>query len=319
MKKLSESLGHVTSGEIPAQGVMSHYTPIDNIVINTRNTFGALLGLVVTKGEDGVSLKIQSSNFTNPEVTSNILYNSTFDGHTYLYTYITNQGLRGLKILNLGNTCVAYFFPNDLSDYNEPSCPSSGCCKEMKESNMIECELTTIINESMYENEVELEDRTKEELSEIINNNNKIKGANDFINKLSTVIKLPDNMYIKATKDIEGHESISLRYKTLKRRPFGGKIDVVTSLMNIYCTGPNAIWVDAFLNKGLYNDDVIDVINSILQFVGAEKTSDEAIWNIPDGNERDADAEKPSIDSIENAQKELNKEDEDNGDNDSDD
>ena len=309
MRKLSESISGVTSGIGMTQGVMNHYTPIDNIIINTRNIFGALLGLVVSKGEDGISLKIQSSSFTNPEVTRNILYNSTFDGHTYLYTYIINQGLRGLKILDLGSTCIAYFFPNDLA---EDPCSNDACCgcREMKESRIIECELATIEESSVNEDqEVELEDRTKEELAEIINNNNKVKGAADFANKMANVITLPENMYIKATKDIDGHESISLRYKTVKRRPFGGKMDSVTSLMNIYCTGANAVWVDAFLNKGLYDDDVINVINSILQFIGAEETSDEAVWNIPDGNERTTKAEKPDENDIENAQQELNNQD----------
>ena len=309
MRKLSESISGVTSGIGMTQGVMNHYTPIDNIIINTRNIFGALLGLVVSKGEDGISLKIQSSSFTNPEVTRNILYNSTFDGHTYLYTYIINQGLRGLKILDLGSTCIAYFFPNDLA---EDPCSNDACCgcREMKESRIIECELATIEESSVNEDqEVELEDRTKEELAEIINNNNKVKGAADFENKMANVITLPENMYIKATKDIDGHESISLRYKTVKRRPFGGKMDSVTSLMNIYCTGANAVWVDAFLNKGLYDDDVINVINSILQFIGAEETSDEAVWNIPDGNERTTKAEKPDENDIENAQQELNNQD----------
>ena len=309
MRKLSESISGVTSGIGMTQGVMNHYTPIDNIIINTRNIFGALLGLVVSKGEDGISLKIQSSSFTNPEVTRNILYNSTFDGHTYLYTYIINQGLRGLKILDLGSTCIAYFFPNDLA---EDPCSNDACCgcREMKESRIIECELATIEESSVNEDqEVELEDRTKEELAEIINNNNKVKGAADFVNKMANVITLPENMYIKATKDIDGHESISLRYKTVKRRPFGGKMDSVTSLMNIYCTGANAVWVEAFLNKGLYDDDVINVINSILQFIGAEETSDEAVWNIPDGNERTTKAAKPDENDIENAQQELNNQD----------
>lgn len=313
MRKLSESISGVTSGIGMTQGVMNHYTPIDNIIMNTRNIFGALLGLVVSKGEDGISLKIQSSSFTNPEVTRNILYNSTFDGHTYLYTYIMNQGLRGLKILDLGSTCIAYFFPNDLA---EDPCSNETCCgcREMKESRIIECELATIEESSVNEEqEVELEDRTKEELAEIINNNNKVKGATDFVNKMANVITLPENMYIKATKDIDGHESISLRYKTVKRRPFGGKMDSVTSLMNIYCTGANAVWVDAFLNKGLYDDDVINVINSILQFIGAEETSDEAVWNIPDGNERTTKAEKPDENDIENAQQELNNQDTEGG------
>lgn len=300
MKKLSESLSNIGI----TQGVMNHYTPIDNIVINTRNIFGALLGLVVTKGEDGTSLKIQSSSFVNPDVTRKIIYNSTFDGCTYLYSYITNQGLRGMKILDLGNSCIVYFFPNDMStEYPYGA-------EDMKEANVDVCELANIFEDQ----EVELEDRTKEELADIINNTNKVKGATDFANKMSSVITLPDNMYIKATKDQDGHESISLRYKSQQRRPFGGKFDNVTSLMNIYCTGPNAVWVNAFLNKPLYDEDTLDVINSILQFIGAEETSDEAVWNIPDGNERNVKAEKPNEDDIYNAQQELNNDDDDDTD-----
>lgn len=299
MKKLSESLSNIGI----TQGVMNHYTPIDNIVINTRNIFGALLGLVINKGEDGISLKIQSSTFVNPDVTSNILYNSTFDGHTYLYSYIMNQGLRGMKILDLGNSCIVYFFPNDIA---ASPCDATYGCEEMKESNIDVCELVDIREDQ----EVELEDRTKEELADIINNTNKVKGAADFANKMASVIKLPDNMYIKATKDQDGHESISLRYKSQQRRPFGGKFDNVTSLMNIYCTGTNAVWVNAFLNKPLYDDDTLSVINSILQFIGAEETGDEAVWNIPDGNVRNAEAEKPNEDDIDNAQQELNQNDE---------
>lgn len=291
MRKLSESFA-TPRKPIFKQGVMNHYTPIDNIIINTRNIFGALLGLVITKGEDGMSLKIQSHNFTNPEVTRNILYNSSFDGYTYLYSYIQNQGLQGFKILDLGTQCIAYFFPVDVAGCD-------ACCKEMTEARIYECEM---IAENQ---EVELEDHTKEELAEIINNPNKVKGANDFANRIQEVVTLPEDMYIKATKDIDGHESISLRYKTVKRRPFGGKMDCVTSLMNIYSTGPNAIWVDAFLNKDLYSEEIIDIIDNILQFIGAEKTQDDAVWNIPDANCRPANLEEPNQDDIENAQQEL--------------
>lgn len=302
MRKLSESINAssinlaVNPGNGLNQGLSNHYTPIDNIISNVRNLFGALLGLVVRKGEDGVSLKIQSSNFTTPEVTRSILVSSSFDGHTYLYEYITSQGLTGCEIVDLGNTCIAYFFPEDLC-----TTPVVAKCTEMKQYNHSECELETFIKEE--QEEVELEDKTKEELAEIINNNNKVKAAADFADKLSSVITLPEDMYIKATKDIEGHESISLRYKTTRRRPFGGKADNVVSLMNIYCTGTNAIWVDAFLNKNLYSDEIIDVINSILQFIGAEETDDEAVWTIPDAEQTSTDDKS---DEIEDKPEEVN-------------
>ena len=277
MRKLSESFAN--PGNSLAQGLTNHYTPIDNIIMNVRNIFGALLGLVVSKGEDGVSLKIQSSNFTNADTTREILYSSTFDGRTYLANYIMNQGLRDLKIICIGQSCIAYFCPNDLAQ--------DGCCgcQEMKESMIDECEMEgASIKEELEE---ELEDKTKEELAEIINDQNKIKAANDFNEKIAQVVTLSPELYIKATKDVDGHESIALRLKTETRRPFGGKTETITSLMNIYSTGTNAVWVGAFLNRAIYPDDVIGTIESILQFIGAEPTDDECVWNIPEGNDDD--------------------------------
>lgn len=277
---IGKSFGLTPSQQL-TQGVMNHYTPIDNIVINVRNLFGALYGLVVSKAEDGVSLKIKSTNFTTPEATQQMLQSLTFDGFTFLYDYIFDQGLRTMKIVDLGTTCVAYFCPDDLGNVNVKCSP----CVDLKAAGITESEMygpkeSRCVNE---DNEVELEDHTKEELAEIINDTNKVKAANDFAAKIGNDVVLPENMYIKATKDAEGHESISLRYKTTRRRPFGGKVDVITSLMNIYKTGPAGIWVDAFLNPDMYDEDTIDIINNILTFIGAEKTSDDAVWNIPEG------------------------------------
>lgn len=284
MRKLSESFANPGNGI--AQGLMNHYTPIDNIIINVRNIFGALLGLVVSKGEDGVSLKIQSSNFTNPETTKDILYNSTFDGRTFLANYIIQQGLPDIKIICIGNYCVAYFCPNDLAT------PSTGYCKEMKESNMVECEMFGINEDISGYNEEELEDKTQEEIANIINNTDKIKAAKEFEEKLKSVLELPENMYIKATKDNDGHESIALRYKSDKRRPFGGKVENIVSLMNIYSTGENAVWVDAYLNKDLFSNDILNVIETILGFIGAQQSSDECVWNIGVENKENEDDNK---------------------------
>lgn len=304
MRKLSENFAN--PGNSLGQGLMNHYTPIDNIIINVRNIFGALLGLVVSKGEDGVSLKIQSSTFVDPEQTRNILYNSTFDGRTYLANYISNQGLNDVKIINVGQSCIAYFCPSDLAQSG--SC-STCKCKEMKESQLVECEMSGIIKEDYEE---ELEDKTKEELNSIINNQNKVKASNDFAEKLRSVIELPDDLYIKATKDIDGHESIALRYKTEQRRPFGGKTDVITSLMNIYATGTNAIWVGAFLNKDIYTDEIINTVNTILQFVGAQETDDECVWDIPDSNTNDGDDNKSPINEPDGPELNIDDEDDNN-------
>lgn len=302
MRKLSQRLTNNTNDiKESFTGVMNHYTPIDNIVINTRNIFGALLGLVVSKAEDGISLKIESNRFDNPETTQNILNNSTFDNRTFLGQYINRQGLPVCKIVDLGSRCIVYFSPDNIAP-DPCTADTATACIAMKEANLTEAEMTTI-NEDM---ETELEDHTKEELAEILNDGNKVKAANDFADKIKNVVTLPENMYIKATKDSDGHESVSLRYKYTRRRPFGGKQEAVVSLMNIYSTGPNAIWVDAYLDKDRWDDDVLNVIDAILIYIGAEETGDDAVYNIPDGNSRPVTAEKPDEADIEKAQTELN-------------
>ena len=290
MRKISENFGN--PGNSLAQGLTNHYTPVDNIIMNVRNIFGALLGLVVSKGEDGVSLKIQSSSFTDEDTTRNILYNSSFDGRTFLANYIMQQGLTGLKIICLGNSCIAYFCPQDIA----ADLTIATACKEMKEGKLLECEMTGVIKEDFGEEE--LEDKTREELSAIINDSNKIKAAKEFQDKLASVVTLPEDMYIKATKDVEGHESIAIRYKTERRRPFGGKAENIISLMNIYSTGKDAIWVDAFMNKDMYSQDIINTLEAILQFIGAEATDDECIFIIPDGKDEEVNVEdeKPEDD-----------------------
>ena len=293
MRKISESFGNPGNGL--AQGLSNHYTPIDNIIMNVRNIFGALLGLVVSKGEDGVSLKIQSSNFTNEDTTREILYNSTFDGRTYLANYIMNQGLTGLKIICIGQSCIAYFCPQDLAQ--DPTIAVA--CKEMQEGKHQECEMGgNILKENFGEEE--LEDKTQEELAEIINSSDKVKAAKEFAEKIASVVTLPESMYIKATKDVEGHESIALRYKYIKARPFGGKAETVLSLLNIYSTGKDAVWVDAFLNREMFDEEVISTIESILQFIGAEPTDDECVWtigNVKDDDDKDDTPEDASKDA----------------------
>lgn len=309
MKRITEcmSLGR-NPGNGVALGVTNHYTPIDNIVMNVRNLFGTFLGFVATKGDDGVSLTLASSSFTNPQKTQELVYSYYVNfggGCTYLVDYIRNQGLQGFKVIDLGNSCIVCFFPTDIKNAGKDAVMNAVPVKAIQDANMHECEMIgglcdrRLINE---DSEVELEDRTHEELAEIINNTNKVKAAADFAARLEHAVKLPENMYIKATKDAEGHESISLRYKTVKRRPFGGKMDSVTSLMNIYCTGANAIWVDAYLNKSMYDDTIIDTIEAILQYLGAEATSDEAIWNLPEdgGKMQKTDGNVPSQTKEEN-------------------
>ena len=170
----------------------------------------------------------------------------------------------------------------------------------MQEARIQECEIGGCILSENF-GEEELEDKTQEEIAEIINNSDKVKAAKDFAEKIASVVTLPESMYIKATKDVEGHESIALRYKFIKARPFGGKAETVISLMNIYSTGKDAVWVDAFLNRDMFDSEVISTIEAILQFIGAEPTDNECVWTIGKPDEEDDDKveetpeEKPEV------------------------
>ena len=65
----------VNPGNAMSLGVTNHLTPINNIVTNVRNFFGAQLGIIVCVAEDGVSLKMHSSRFVNKEEVNKILCN----------------------------------------------------------------------------------------------------------------------------------------------------------------------------------------------------------------------------------------------------
>lgn len=271
MKTLSKFLENLNGTNI---GVSNHYTPIDNIIINVRNMYGSVLGILVEKGEDGVSLKLKSSLFVNEDTMHNML-NRVFCG-TSLKNYIYSQGLTGMKAIYTGQDYVAWFYPEDIAGVGQPTCAA---CPEMEKACCHEAEMFNFDN-IVKESEEELEDRSHDELVEIIDSTDKIKAAQQFADILSKRMELPNNIYVKATKDADGNESIALRYKYEKPRPFGKKKEEVISLMNIYHSGHDAIWVEAFLNKDIWDNDIITLINNILEIVGATETKDPAIWEI---------------------------------------
>lgn len=298
MKKLSTLL-ETKLGSINAIGVSNHYTPIDNIIINVRNLFGSLLGIMVEKGEDGVSIKLKSSQFNSKQVMENILFR-TLNG-TSLYAYIVSQGLSGMKAICTGHEYVAWFYPTDIMQAGDPT---MAACPEMEKACCHECEMFNFAN--LNESEEELEDKSHEELIEIIDNNDKIKAAQQFAEILNKRLQLPNNIYIKATKDSDGNESIALRYRYEKPRPFGKKKEEVVSLMNIYHSGHDAIWIDAFLNKEMWEDDIITLIESILDIIGATETKDPCIWEI------DTEVEDPEENNEEGSEEDPNNEEDDN-------
>lgn len=307
MKKLSTTLSTpknisdvnetLNLGNSLNQGVTNHYTPLDNIVINVRNFFGSWLGLVVSKGEDGFTLKVSSDSFASPQAIAKIIYNATFDGHTYLYDYIASQGLPELKCVEVGPmNYVAYFCPRDIKaswvpgeekvKEDKPTKKVKAKNESLAAANVEEAEMFTLVREGFGETEEEeLQDTSHQELVELLDNRNKIEAAKKLSDYLANTVKLPDNMYVKATKDVDGHESIAIRLKYFKRRPFGGKVESTVSLMNIYSAGVNAIWVPCFDEQTEYRpittEETKNLLLSIIGLLGAEETGDPCVWNIP--------------------------------------
>ena len=55
-------------------GVTNHLTPVGNIVTQIRNLFSPLTGIVASVGEDGFSVKLNSSKFISKDEVSKVLY-----------------------------------------------------------------------------------------------------------------------------------------------------------------------------------------------------------------------------------------------------
>lgn len=267
-------------------GVTNHLTPLNNIITNVRNLFATTMGIVVEPGEDGVSLKLHSSKFVCPNEINKIL-NQSYLGDTCLHQYICQQGLCNMKLLNLGSYYVVYFGPNDIRTAENPDNVSSNevtacnlpcACKEMLQYNISEVEMETITE--AFDDE-ELEDKTKEQLLKFIQGTDKVKCAQKLAEFLADDLNLPEDYYFKGVKDTEGNESIALRYKFQKRRPFGKEVTLSKTLINIYNVGENAVWVEAFLTKDKNSDTMNRIVETVLKLIGAQPTEDPCVYVIP--------------------------------------
>lgn len=261
-------------------GVTNHLTPVENIVTNLRNLF-SVTGLVFSVAEDGFSVKINSSRFVNQQEAEKVLYEPIYQNQS-VYTFINSQGLGNLKFVNLGQYVIAYIGPSDI----QAACPGlepqdcTWACKEMLDNNIEEAEM--FIKES--EDDEELEKITKKQMHEILNAKDKVKAAKQFGILVAQQITLPSDYYFAGVKSKDGDESIALRWKYIKRRPHGKSTEVTHSLMNIFGTGDAAIWIGDFDKKANFQlpDEVKKLIESILELLGAEKTSDSCVYKIPD-------------------------------------
>ena len=280
-------------------GVTNHFTPVENILTNIRNLFCARLGVAADIGEDNVSIKLHSSFFVSEESVNKVLYN-TLDGRLSLATYIQQQGLPIIKMINVGKYFVVYFCPNDMPSIavsipNVKQCDCADCdcgcdcqcdcdcCKcesLLEEYNLTEAEYTNLITED--DSEEEIKDVTLEKVSELIEMKDKVKAAKQLEILVDQQIELPREYYFAAIKFKSGEEAIALRWKYSKNLPTGKSVENTRSIMHIFGKGDKGIWVQDFAKDSLVKlpDEVKKLIENILEMMEAEETDDPAVYKL---------------------------------------
>jgi hypothetical protein len=153
------------------------------------------------------------------------------------------------------------------------------------------------INESGGFDDEELEDKTKEQLLRFIQGTDKVKCAQKLAELLADDLDLPEEYYFKGVKDADGNESIALRYRFERRRPFNKTVTLSKSLINIYNVGDNAVWVEANLTRDLNHPEMNRIVDTVIKLIGAIPTSDPCVFAI-------------GTDQVQALKKEVGKEDE---------
>lgn len=285
-------------------GVTNHYTPVENIVTNVKNLFCAMLGIVAAVGEDGVSVKLHSSQFVSEKTVYDRLYNVMYNSQS-LYSYISQQGLSVVKLVQVGQYYVVYFCPEDIKTATAADDEAAkqlakscgGCCdapcSEMLQMNIDEAELSTI-TEGGDEDEEELDKIRAKEVATILDMKDKVKAAKELGIIISQQISLPSEFYFCGVKAKDGDESIALRWRYIKRRPHGKSTEVTRSLINIFGTGKEAVWVQDYDKDAMFElpEEVKKLIENILEFIGAEKTSDSCVYKIDSEDEKKEEKDK---------------------------
>lgn len=301
MRKFSEYINEtcVTSdvnpgNSYPNTGVTNHLTPVGNIVAQIRNIFSPLTGIVASIGEDGFSVKLNSSKFVSEEEVQKILYNTEIMRGTTLAAYIISQGLPVMKTFQVGQYFIVYFGPDDIKQAKTGKEPQGNPSpvKEMEELNIEEVEMRSLIKES--DDDEELEDAAKKKISEIVNSKDKVKAAKQLELLVTQQLELPREYYFAGVKSKDGDESIALRWKYTKRRMHDKTIDTVRSIMNIYNDSKEGVWVQDFDEKGLVKlpEEVETLIHTILDFLGASETDDPCVFSLQESDKKDKDNEE---------------------------
>ena len=310
MKKFSQFHNKLTESYVTADinpgnalsntGVTNHYTPIENILLTVKNLFSTTMGIVASVGEDGMSIKLNCSRFVNPDDVYDIIYSTGIYRNQSLANYIISQGLPIIKLVNIGQYYIVYFEPDDIAGAGVPSPqePVEDAAKavtEMQTYGIAEAELSNLIKE----NDEEIEDVNKKQIKELIDSKDKVKAAKQIELLVGKEMELPRDYYFAGVKSSEGKESIALRWRRMVKRPGGTSSTVTYSLLNIFDSGDNGIWVPSYAEDSIFNlpDEVKKLIKNVLNNVlMAEKTKDPAVYTLSDKKHKDMDDDKSDKD-----------------------
>lgn len=273
MKKLSElyleSFDSNPGNSLDCLGVSNHYTPINNILIAIRNLICCRLGIIAEPGEDEVSIKLHSSKFTDEESINAILYDK-IDRFTSLDSYIRMQGLTKRTIVDLGSYKVVYYSPEDIKQAENP--------EVMAQVPDVDIEPTTECLETIKTILEEQQDNDKVDWIEILGDEDKNVAAALFFDKIKNKVDLPENYYVKATKDANDNKCVAIRKKYEFRKPFDEKIEKVKSIINIY--SPENIWVSGYQDCITLSDVDSKIIEKVLDIINAQKTDDKCKFTL---------------------------------------
>lgn len=299
----------VNPGNLGSLGVTNHLTPVQNILTNVRNFFATQLGVVASIGEDGVSIKLNSSKFVNKQEIEKIL-NNPIQKTMSLKQYIQSQGLDLIKMIALGQYWVIYFSPSDVKTAmpGMEAVPATAPVKEQLEMNIDEAEMTSY--KMLFEDEdEEVTNPNKDELSEILGMSDKVKAAKKLEALVAKEIELPREYYFAAVKTLKGKEVIALRWKYTKRTGKKETSQLTKSLMHIYDDGE--VFCGDLDKDSMFKlpTETNTLINNILDMFDAEKTNDLAVFKIKDFEKKDSskEGEKKASDGQNDGNKEREK------------
>ena len=291
-------------------GVTNHYTPVQNILTNVKNLYACRMSIAASLAEDGFSIKLNSSKFGSEKDIKTMLETPLDRTTIPLKQYITSQGLDEIKVIKMGDFFVVYFSPKDIKAAGKDleATQAETPVKEMLDMNIDEAEMINLFESD--DDDEELEDITKKELIKLIEEKDKVKAAKQFMQIIAQHVDLPREYYFAGVKDKDGKESIALRWKYTKRRPHNKTVEMTRSLINIYGTDKDGVWVGDFDDKTMFKlpDEVKKLIENILELLGAEKTKDPCVYNLS-GEKSDDDKDDKKDDENKD---EENKEEKDN-------